>query len=303
MRIVAIGILVIAIAGCSGGSGLAIDPDDLDELASLFPAGSAEPTGDFVEPAGTPYNGPAPGSWTGTITVRAAVDFSKEEPGHSDLDPNNTYYETWVTTEQIQTDVTDTYAITAADDDDLSYGIRSVELEGGANNAGTTLQRSVTNWDKQNSGCTWDEENGDETTGSWTSTGTASGELSFLEDGTYSIQIYPDTSGPNGESAEEPDIPNRNWLDYSNISANCEVNYPEYDNTNPGFPIIHWASDHLSDYDVNGESPQLEGQLDPTNPGSVVQGSGAWRFDYPEGMTLSVEWNLVHDGPIVLPHD
>ena len=69
-----------------------------------------------------------------------------------------------MTSEQIQTDVTDTYNITAVDDDDLSYGMRSVDLGGDADNAGSTLQRSVTNWDKQNSGCTWDEENGEETT-------------------------------------------------------------------------------------------------------------------------------------------
>jgi hypothetical protein len=224
-----------------------------------------------------------------------AVD--KTEPGHSDLDPSNTYYETWTTTEATHLDATDTFTIAAVDDDDLTYGIHSVDLDGLATNSGTTLQRYVRLTDKQNSGCTWKEEDGGETTGSWSGSGANVGEINFSEDGSYSIRIRADA---NGEYAE---LPHHDWLKYNDISANCTVKFAPFDNPSPGGPIVEWVSSRFGEEDVNGLVASIEGFLNRANPGSVVDGTRTWEMKSPEGFTVTVTWHLVHDGAIILPHD
>lgn len=224
------------------------------------------------------------------------ININKTEPGHSDLDPSNTYYQTWVTTEVTQLDATDTFTIAAVDEYDPTYGIRPVDLGGTATNSGTTLQRYVTVWDKGNSGCTWKEEDGSETTGSWSGSGSSVGEMHFSEDGSYSIRIYADASGDGAE------LPHHDWLKYSDISANCEVNEAPYDLPSMQGPIIEWVSSHLEEADVNCVYAILEGELNPSNPGSVVDGTSMREMRFPEGFTMTISWHLVHDGPIVLPH-
>ena len=263
-------------AACTGGPGGA---------ASAIPV---------VDPTDTPYNAPAGGSWSGTITFHGLINVNKTEPGHSDLDPSNAYYQTWVTTEVTQLDATDTFTIAAVDEYDPDYGIRAVDLGGTAANSGTTLQRYVTVWDKGNSGCTWKEENGDETTGSWSGNGDVVGELNFEDDGSYWIRI-------RAASEDQIVVPHRSWLKYTDISANCEVNEPEYDRPDDGFPLVGWVSDHLEDSDVNLMDATIEGELNPSNPGSVVDGTSTWEMRSPEGFTMTITWHLVHDGPIVLP--
>jgi hypothetical protein len=262
--------------------------------ATIGPGGGATPT-PFVDPTDTPYAGPATGTWTGTITFTGVINVDKTEPGHSDLDPNNTYYEEWVTTEATHLNATDTFTIAAADDDDLTYGIHSVDLQGSAANSGTTLERYVTVTDKGNSGCTWKQEDGDETTGSWSGSGSSVGELQFSEDGSYFIRIRADAGDPAV-------VPHRYWLKYSDISANCEVNEPEFDNTEDGAPIVEWVSSHLGEADVDGTYISIEGQLNTANPGTTVDGTKTWEMAFPEGLTITITWHLVHSGPIVLPH-
>jgi hypothetical protein len=43
--------------------------------------------------------------------------------------------------------------------------------------------------------------------------------------------------------------------------------------------------------------------VDPSNPGTVVDGSKTWELKYTEGYKIKVTWHLEHTGPIVLPHD
>jgi len=270
------------LAGCStgavpgGGSGTEVNPTFND-----------------VPPIDTP--GPQGGTWSGTITVTANIDYSKTEPGHSDLDPTNAYYEEWVTTEETQLDATDTFTVQGVDDDDLTYGVHGVDFEGSAENSGSTLQRYVVATDKQNSSCTWKQVDGDETAGSWSGSGDAVGDISFSEDGTYSINIRADSS-------DYAEVPERTWLEYSDISANCEISEPEYDTTQPGAPIIEWASSQLGQADADGFYAYIDGQMNVANPGSTVQGSKSWEFEFPEGLTLTAEWNLTHSIPIVLPN-
>ena len=46
----------------------------------------------------------------------------------------------------------------------------------------------------------------------------------------------------------------------------------------------------------------IEGELNPSNPGSVVDGSTTWEMRFPEGFTMTITWHLEHSSPIVLPH-
>ncbi len=278
-------VMLLVVAACGG--------------AAVGPGGTATPY-EATEPDDTPYNGPAPGAWTGTITVRGVIDIDKTEDGSSG-DPGSTYYETYTTHDVTQADATDTFTITANDPDDITYGIDLVDLGGSAANAGTTLERYTTTSDKQNSGCTWTEEVGTETTGSWTGSGAAVGSLRFSEDGSYSIEIGADTTGPDGFAAEGPKLPHRIWDKITDLSAGCEGDSLETTATEG--PIVEWASSFLGSLDVNNIYARIDGQMDAANPGSVVDGEINWELSSPEGMTLTITWHLVHDGPISLPHD
>jgi hypothetical protein len=66
--------------------------------------------------------------------------------------------------------------------------------------------------------------------------------------------------------------------------------------------VVVWASTYFGSLDLDHEYPQVTGQLDPSDPGAVVEGSAGWDMLDPEGLRLSIDWHLVHDGPIVLPH-
>jgi hypothetical protein len=241
---------------------------------------------------GGPLTAPEPGTWTGTITLHAVVDHHETEEG-SDQDPNSTYYITFVREETVQETANDALTIQASDPADVSYGIGRVRLGGPAANEGATLQRSDITWQKQNSGCTWTEEDLSETQGSWTGTGTVDGTLTFSEDGTYILDVYP-------LWADAPELTLHHTNTVSNLSANCEGE--GWQSEMPGGPLVARASNLLAEYDVNGMRPQLTGRLDTTDPGSVVAGSGSWEMRSPEDTKLTVQWDLVHDGPIVLPH-
>jgi len=251
-------------------------------------------------PPGEATQAPAPpaGTWTGTITLHGVIAIDKTEDG-SDGDPGSTYYDTYTKHDVTQTDVTDTYTITASDPEDLTYGIDSIDLGGSAANAGTTLERYTTTWKKQNSGCTWTEEDGTETKGPWTGTGKAVGSVGFNEDGSYSIDIHPDISLPNGEEPDGPQLPYRNFQTITDLSAGCQGT--GYDQTTTQGPIVWWVSSFLGETDVNNIYSNIEGNLNPANPGSTVDGSSTWKLKLPE-MTMTITWHLVHSGQIVLPH-
>ena len=170
---------------------------------------------------------------------------------------------------------------------------------------GSTVDRMVTTWQKRNSSCHWTQEDGQEMTGSWSKSGTAGGYVQIMEDGSYNIVIGPEDTGP------EATLPERHWTTYSNVSANCEGDVDE-DRTEQWGPNPEWASQAFNESDANCERPSIAGQLDPAQPGSVVEGSMTWEIgtcvsewvlDPPPPIvtTLTVDWHLEHDGPITLP--
>jgi hypothetical protein len=280
MRLVALSVVSVLAVACTGGAGSGASPTP------------------FVAPTDTPYNGPARGAWSGTITVRGVIDVNKSENGSSG-DTGSVYYETYTKNDVTQTDVTDTFTISANDPDDLTYGIHQVDLGGSAANAGTTLERYLTTWQKGNSGCTWTEEDGTETKGSWSENGDAVGSMRFSEDGSYSIDIHANTALSNGEQPDGPKLPYRNWQAVTNLTAGCTGN--GYDTTTTQGPGIEWASSFLGTADKNGVYSRIDGQLNASNPGSVVDGSVTWELSE-QDITLTITWHLVHEGPIVVPH-
>ena len=248
----------------------------------------------------TPTAGiPTSGDWTGTVTITTTVDYHKTDQGQGD-DPNSTYYETWTTDNSLRVDARDTFHVSASDPADLTYGIHKVDLDGSAGNAGSMDLSWLRSAEKRNSGCTWHQDNGTEQHGSWTASGRAKGYVQFGEDGTYSIDIRADTAGPGGVLPPNPKLPERRYEAVSNLSANCEGE--GYDTTTDEDPVLVWATRYLGERTIDGLDADIQGRLDPTNPGSVVAGTLTWTLpDWDNGVTVTAEWRLEHDGRSPFP--
>lgn len=259
------------------------------------PVQTSRPT--LSEPDVTDPPAVAGGSWTGTITLHGVIN-KDETKDISSGDPGSTYYETGTSHDTTQTDVTDTFNITANDPEDVTYGIDSVDFAGAAANTGTTLERYIQNWNKQNSGCTWKEELGDQTSGNWNGAGTANGSLRLNEDGSYSIDVSAGASDANGEY-QTPELPHRTWLTVSDVSAGCTGD-TTYDTTDTQGPIVWWVSSLIGETDVNNLYSDIHGQIIGA-PGTTIDGSISWNLQLP-AVKMDITWHLVHSGPIVLPH-
>jgi len=278
---------VVAIAAC-GGAQVPAGPAQTTRPAAVATYDDSEVT----EPPSV-----AGGSWTGTITLHAVIN-KDESKDVTSGDVGSTYYETGTTHDTTQTDVTDTFSVTGQDPDDVSYGMDGFDFGGAATNAGTTLERYIQNWNKQNSGCTWKEELGDQTSGSWSGTGKTAGSLRLSEDGSYHMELSASVGDANGEY-QTPQLPHRLWLKNSDISAGCTGD-TDYDTTDTQGPVIWWASSLLGETDVNNKYAMIDGQISGT-PGNTIDGSSTWNLVLPAAK-LDITWHLVHSGPIVLPH-
>jgi hypothetical protein len=100
------------------------------------PASGPKQTAAALPPPAVETNAPAPaaGTWTGTLTIHGVIDINKTENG-SDGDPGSTYYDAYTKNDVTQTDVTDTFNISASDPEDLTFGIDQVDLGGSSANA------------------------------------------------------------------------------------------------------------------------------------------------------------------------
>lgn len=252
--------------------------------------GSTRPGVPGVTPApdgGEPTGAPAvPGGWSGTITFHLVRDISTTETSTSG---EGIYQSTITETFELQSDVTDTFTVTGSDPEDLEFGIGSVDLAGQASNSGTTMQRVKYVSDKHNAlGCHYLDETGSEIDGSWTLGGEAGGEIDFYDDGTYRITM-------GGGDYGEDELPKLMWQSYT-ILEGAAIDCPPAGRSEvTGFGQYgEWA---YSYFDTD-----IEGILDTGNPGSTVDGSATFETSPLEG-TVTVTWHLVHDGPIVLPHD
>lgn len=269
-------VLAVAVAACT---------------TTGVPGSPNRPSGVLVTDAPPPSTGGAvPGGWQGTITVRLVRNVNITE-NHESGDPGSVYHTTSTTNDVVVEDITDTFTVTGSDGDDVEYGVVEVDLTGQAANEGDTLQRHVSVTDKHNSlGCHFTEEIGSEIDGSWTLGGEASGTIRFTDDGTYSITIG------GGDSGEEP-LDKRLWQ-INTILEGAAIDCPPAgtvaDVTDFG-QYGAWAYPSLED--------EIEGTLNPTNPGSVVEGTRSFDIELPWDATITVSWSLVHEGPINLPHD
>jgi hypothetical protein len=185
----------------------------------------------------------------------------------------------------LQSDFTDTFTVTGADD--LDYGIVTVDLTGQIANSGSTFEQTIFVTDLRNAlGCHYLEETGSEIDGSWTLGGGAEGEIRFDEDGTYSITVR---GGDSGEDA----IPALLWEEFT-ILEGAAIDCPA-----PGRSETTGFGSYGDYAHIYGGGP-MEGTLDPLNPGSVLDGSVTSTTDELLPATITVTWHLVHDGPIIL---
>ncbi len=270
---------------------------------TVGPAGNTgsgvNPTLDDQVPADTPAA--EGGTWSGTITFTGTIDTSSHDSGDNGQDPNSSYYSTFDSNESQTLDATDSYAITA-DDGDVTYGLHTVTLEGTADNSGSSDYDKVTTGHARNAACEWDYEDHEYAEGSWSGSGKVVGEMRFSEDGSYSIDVRSDISGPNGELPDGATFPFVSTGTISNLTANCEQTESD-DTTIDTAPLVEWVSSHLGDADVNGTYSTIEGELSTSNPGTVVEGTKTWEMNFPEGFEMTIDWHLEHSTPIVLPHD
>jgi hypothetical protein len=278
---IATALLLIGVAACGGSAG------SVSSSGSAGDPGNGEPTASTA--------GAVPGAWQGTITFHAVLDTVKDDTSTSG---QGTYQETTTTHDVTQADVTDAFTVTGHDPDDLTYGIDSVDLTGSVANSGTTLERYVFDTDKYNAlGCHWTDETGTEVKGSWTHDATGQGSISFSNDGSYHINIGAGGDPVTGETPQSPQLPKRLWETNTIIAGGAnDCPGPGIDETATEGPVVEWASSILGAYDF------IDGKTDPAAPGSVVDGSKTFAITLPEA-TLTVTWHLVHDGPIVLPHE
>ena len=293
---VALSVVLAAIAligGCAGAQ-VVVPPGSTpgSNPGRVTTQPGEEQTDPPIEPSGT---------WTGTMMVEAVVGVNKTTHDTSG-NPGDVYYETSTTTETDSGDSTDTFAINAQDQSDLQFGIHTVDLKGTASTQGNEDLKVTIVSNKQNSGCTWTEEVGDETSGAWTDAGAAVGELSFYDDGSYRITIHASTAGPNGEQPDGPQIDHHSWIKNSDISAGCTGD-PVNEFTEKRGPLLLWASSSLEQQDVNYQTIEIRGQISAANPGTAVDGTSTWKVDTSPEVTLTATWHLVHSIPIILPHD
>jgi len=211
-------------------------------------------------------------------------------------DPGSVYFTTTTLHDVYRGDASDEFTVTGTDDAESDvYGIGSVELRGPASSRGTSDERHLATTDKRNSlGCHYTEEMGSEISGSWTMDGTASGEIRFQDDGSYTISMSFSPADPEGDGYETPLLPRRQWQTYAILEGAANDCPPPGTSevTDTYGPVLGFASSFLDSGDIGGS-------IDPANPGSVVDGTQSFEVsDHFPPTTLTVSWHLVHDGPI-----
>ncbi|MDL2335886.1 MAG: hypothetical protein QFC55_07640 [Chloroflexota bacterium] len=234
------------------------------------------------------------GGWSGTITVHAVMSSDTTQTSESG-DPGSVYHTTTTDHGIIQLDASDVLTVSGADDEESAiYGIGSVDLTGPASNNGTTLERTVITSDEYNAlGCHYTDEVGTEVAGSWSQSGHAQVSIRFSEDGSYEFTVSASNADPVTGEYTNPSLPKRLWETYTILAgAAKDCPGPGIEQHDTEGPIIDWASSVAN-------SSTMGGQIDPANPGSVVEGSTTFEVTLPDA-TVTVSWHLVHDGPIVV---
>lgn len=254
--------LSAVMAGCTGTQivgGAPTEPGFPDDTAEDFPS-------DY--PEDTPGDIPSGGSWTGKITLKASINVDESTHGDNGQNPNSTYYATYTRDRSNHLDVTDTFTV-SGEVGEGSMALAGFQFSGPAQNTGSADVSDVYVWDKQNSGCTWTEEDGHTMSGSWNGSGQLEGGLDLREDGSYSVAL---DLRPN----DRPTLPMRDWQKNSDISANCEEVEPGYDTNGEGGPLFAWVTDEYGRPTTDGRFVVIEGTASPTAP--LIEGTDSWQI-------------------------
>lgn len=246
-------------------------------------------------PAPPATGGSIAGSWHGTLSFSGVVDSDTTETSTSG-DPGSLYTSTTTLHDVYHANGTDQLTVTGVDDGETEvYGVGTVELSGTATTQGSSMETHSAISDLHNAlGCHFTDEIASETSGSVASDGTVSGTINFSDDGSYYIRVNVSPADPEGDGYETPQLPRRQWRTYTILDGAARDCPP------PGTSEVKDTSGPLLWWVSGFGSGEIEGSIDPANPGSVIEGELTLPIDqFPPG-SVTVSWHLEHDRPIIV---
>jgi hypothetical protein len=226
------------------------------------------------------YHKPLPGEWKGKITVNT---YRHEDVSSTITEVLGPPWGTTVTTgrSEVTVDATSQYLFAGKDKDvgasqipmpatAFTHGAASFESSSQTRNAWT------------HSGCNYDKVETSSTGGGWSDEGSASVSITLSNDGTYWISV-------SGHSPPDVILEGLRTTQASVKTPRCE------DNISGDFKDFQFVAPNQGL--LGGQ--RLEGHLDPLNPGNRLNGS--MEFTFGDGWSTTVTWDIVHEGPIILP--
>jgi hypothetical protein len=221
-----------------------------------------------------------PGSWRGVVTANTEVQESSSSTTRENRGPPvgitvGTY------SARTSIDVTDRFFLGGTDE---QVGMGYVALDGRQYTNGAAVDESVeTISNGANSSCFYDFVKTGQSSGGWYFESDAFGSISLYPDGRYTISFN------GGGWDEEIVVPGQLTSEYSGIRPES-CNDPSETIDRPMYPQPTVGSGSVS---------MVEGQLDPEDPGNVLRGQVA--ITNADLSVTTINWNIVHDGPIRLP--
>lgn len=217
---------------------------------------------------------PRPGTWHGTITATTTV--SESASGVEHIDPDGVV--TWASRTSIN--VVDRFYVSGNED---IPGSPFLMLAARQYTNGIGVDESTSVGTNIPRGCRHDFTNVQSSSGSWGFDADSTVTVMLNPDGTYllswSVGHPPEEVVLHGEENNQVDIhePGPHCLDIGSGTFDRDF----YPGPTSG----------------SGGNTQIQGRIDPANPGSVLRGSATFSDDR---SVTSIQWELIRDGPIRL---
>jgi hypothetical protein len=225
------------------------------------------------------YHVRTPGTWRGTVTAETEVRelISTATSGQSHVAIR------WTSnrTEQTSITVTDRLHLGGSDD---AHSLGYIRLEGHQYTQGFASRQVDTTVTNASASCgVYDYTETESSGGSWYFDAESGGGITLYPDGRYTIDWYARATDEDvvvpGEKSKQVTVREGDCFDIG--SGGMEWSYSP--TTTTGSVVT-----------------SVSGHIDPENPGNVLAGSEAILND--DLSTTTLTWNLVHDGPIILPN-
>ncbi len=221
-----------------------------------------------------------PGAWHGTVTANTEVQESSTSTVSEYVGPN---WGTTVSTHSARTsiDVWDRFYL-GGTDEQIDMGYIALDGRQYTNGAATDESHGKTLNGVSGTGCTYNLTEDTAAGGGWFFDVEASGTINLFSDGRYTISFY------GRESEDEVVIPGKYAKEVTPLNDCEDIGSQTRDSNFYPSPIVG-----------KGSNSTVEGQLDPENPGNILEGQiTITNYDL---STTVITWNIVHDGPIPLP--